>query len=167
LLLHESRCIAINAKLALRSCVGIFRNERTRSTQLDPKLMFRTVSLLHESWCKTGRTDAINAQVRLTNLRRNFSQRTHLVLYIWPKTHVLGCFGLFRYCMKVDAKLAKLAPLTPNFARRSCVAFFCYERTRFTPMDPKLMFWGVSGCFVTARKSCKTSRTGAINAQVR
>jgi hypothetical protein len=124
LLLHESRyktgwTIAINAKLALRSCVGIFRNERTRSTQLDPKLMFRTISLLHESRCKTGRTGAINAQVRLTNLRRNFSQRMRLFLYIWPKTHVLGRFRPFRYYTKVDTNLAELALLTPKFAKWS------------------------------------------------
>jgi hypothetical protein len=39
-------------KFVKRSCVGIFHNERTWSTLLDPKLIvlaFRTVSLLHES----------------------------------------------------------------------------------------------------------------------
>jgi hypothetical protein len=114
---------------------------------------FRTVSLLHESRCKTGRTGATNAQVRLTKLRRNFSQRTHLVHSIWSKTHILGCFGLFRYCMKFDAKLDELTPFTPKFAWWSCVAFFHYERTRSTPLDPKLMFLGVSGRVVTVRKS--------------
>jgi hypothetical protein len=49
--------------------MGTFRNERTQSTPLDPKLMF------------------------------------------------LGRFGPFRYCTKVDAKLAKLAPLTHKFAK--------------------------------------------------
>ena len=45
-------------KFVPRSCIGIFRNERTRSTPLDPKLMclgaFVNVSLLHETRCKTG-----------------------------------------------------------------------------------------------------------------
>jgi hypothetical protein len=36
---------------------------------------------------------------------------------IGPKTHVLAHFGPFRYCMKVDAKLAELAPLTHKFAK--------------------------------------------------
>jgi hypothetical protein len=49
---------------ARKSCVGIFRNERTGSTPFEPKLTFRTVSLLQESRCKTSRTGAINAQVR-------------------------------------------------------------------------------------------------------
>ena len=58
-----------------------FRNERTRSTQLDPKLMFGCVSyylgafvtvwLPYESRCKTGRT---SAKVRATKSHWNFSQ---------------------------------------------------------------------------------------------
>ena len=46
------------------SRVGIFRNEHTRSIQLDPELKywfvlyclvhFGFVSLLHETWCKMG-----------------------------------------------------------------------------------------------------------------
>ena len=68
------------------SCVGIFRNERTRSTPLDHKLMvwcisyylgaFGNVWLPYETRCKTGRT---SAKVRATNLCRNFSQRMHPV----------------------------------------------------------------------------------------
>ena len=71
-------------KFVPRSRVGIFRNERTRSTPLDPKLPFWSVSyylgafgtvwLPYETRCKTGRT---SAKVRATKSRRNFSQRTH------------------------------------------------------------------------------------------
>ena len=63
-----------------RSRVGIFRNKRTRSTPLDPKLMFCcvlyylgafvTVWLPYETRCKTGRT---SAKVRATKSRWNFS----------------------------------------------------------------------------------------------
>jgi hypothetical protein len=55
--------------------------------------------------------------------------------------------------MKVDAKLAELVPLTHKFAKQSCVRIFRNERTRSTPLDPKLMFWGISDRFVAARKS--------------
>ena len=51
-------------KFVPRSRVGIFRNERTRSIQVDPKLMFwcvlfylfalRTVWLRYETRCKTA-----------------------------------------------------------------------------------------------------------------
>jgi len=67
---------AINAKVrAMMSCYN-FCNERSQSRPLDPKLMFwsvsfrsgafRTVSLLHETWCKMRQTGAINAKVRAT-----------------------------------------------------------------------------------------------------
>src|SRR6185436_8031506 len=60
-------------KFVPRSCVRIFRNECTRSTQLHPKQMFWCVSyylgafgtvwLPYETRCKTGRT---SAKVRAT-----------------------------------------------------------------------------------------------------
>ena len=89
-------------KFVPRSRVGIFRNERTRSTPLDPKLMFRCVSyylgafgilwLPYKTRCKTGRT---SAKVRAVRSRQNFSQRTHPIYPIGPKTHVLLCFVVF------------------------------------------------------------------------
>jgi hypothetical protein len=71
----------------------------------------------------------------------------------WTQTHVLGRFGPFRYCKKVDEKLAQLVPVTHMFAQEGLVRIFRNERTRSTPLDAKLMFWGVSDRFVTARKS--------------
>src|SRR6185312_3805551 len=71
-------------KLVPRSHDGILSNERTRSTPLDPKLMFWCVSYYlgafgtvwwpDETRCKTGRT---SAKVRATRSRRNYSQQTH------------------------------------------------------------------------------------------
>jgi hypothetical protein len=55
--------------------------------------------------------------------------------------------------MKVDAKLAELVLLTHKFSKQSRVRIFRNERTSSTALDPKLMFWGVSDRFVTARKS--------------
>ena len=70
-------------KFVPRSRIRIFRNERTRSTPLDPKLTFWCVSyylaafgtvwLPYETRCKMGRT---SAKVRATKSHRNFSQRT-------------------------------------------------------------------------------------------
>src|SRR6185436_16557969 len=71
-------------KFVPRGRVGIFRNDRTRSTPLNPKLMFwcisyylgafGTVWLPYETLCKTCRT---SPKVRATRSRRNFSQRMH------------------------------------------------------------------------------------------
>ena len=65
-------------KIVPRSRVGIFHKKRTRSTPLDPKLMFwcvsyclgafGTVSSPSETWFKMGRTGAINAKVHATKL---------------------------------------------------------------------------------------------------
>jgi hypothetical protein len=72
---------------------------------------------------------------------------------IGPKTHVLGRFRPFRYCMKVDAKLAELMPLTHMFGKESRVRIFRNDRTQSTPLDAKLIFWGVPDHFVATRKS--------------
>jgi len=89
-------------KFVPRNCVGIFRNERIQSTPLDPNLMFwcvsyylgvfGTVCLSYETRGKTGRT---SAKVRATKSGRNFSQRTHPIHPIGPKTEVLVGFVLF------------------------------------------------------------------------
>jgi hypothetical protein len=64
-----------------------------------------------------------------------------------------GRFEPFRYCTKVDAKLAELVPLTHKFAKRSYVGKFCNERTCSTQLDRKLMYWGIPDRFVTAQMS--------------
>ena len=75
-MVQKRQTSAINANVYARCRARIFRNEQSRSTPLDPKLMFWcvsfrsgafwTVSLLHETWCKTRQTGAINAKVRVT-----------------------------------------------------------------------------------------------------
>ena len=86
-------------KFVPRSRVGIFRNERNPSTPLDPKLMlwyisyylgaFGTVWLPYKTRRKSCRT---SAKVRDKKSRRNFSQRTHLIHPIGPKTKNVGAF---------------------------------------------------------------------------
>src|SRR6185437_14153337 len=68
----RAELVQLIRKLKPRSRVGIFGNERTRSTPLDPNLMFslvlfclgafRTVSSPHETRLKTGRTGVIKPQ---------------------------------------------------------------------------------------------------------
>ena len=63
---------------------------------------------------------------------------------------------------------AKRAELVQKFVPRSRVGIFRKERTRSTPLDPKLTFWFVSyylGAFRTVwlpnESRCKTGRTSA------
>ena len=137
-----------------RSHVGIFRNECTRSTQLDPKLTFwcilyylgafETIWLPYETPCKTGRT---SSKVRATKSGRIFSQRRHRSTPCDPKL-IFSCVraiwvhsGLFGCHTKLGAKLAELVQ---KFVPRSRVRIFHNKSTRSTPLDPKLMFWCVS-----------------------
>jgi hypothetical protein len=97
-------------KFVQRSCAGILRNERTRATPLDAKLMFWSVSehfVTAKLRCKTGPTSAINGQVSATKSLRNFSQQTHPTHHIGPQTHVLYRFGPFRYCTNFGIKWDK------------------------------------------------------------
>src|SRR6185503_18607825 len=108
-------------KFVPRSRVGIFRNERTRSTPLDPKLtfwcvsyylgVFGTVWLPYETVCKTGRT---SAKVRAPKSRRNFSQRTHPIHPIGPKTEVLVGFVLLGCVQDCLVALRKSVQNGPN-----------------------------------------------------
>ena len=81
----------VGQKFVPWSRVRIFRNERTRSTLLDPKLKFcyvsyylgafGTVWLPYETWSKMGRT---SAKVRAMKSCQNFSQETQPIHHIGP-----------------------------------------------------------------------------------
>ena len=87
LAVKRAKLVQLMQKFVPRSRVRIFRNESSRSTPLEPKLMFwcvsfrlgafRTILLLHDTCCKTCQTSAINEKVHATKSRLNFSQRTH------------------------------------------------------------------------------------------
>ena len=98
----RTKLVQFMQKFRPRCLVKFFCNERSRSTLLDPKIMFWSI----------------------------FSDRVH--------------FGPFRYCTKLGAKRAKLVQLMQNFMPRFRAWFFRNERSRSTPLDPKLMFWCVS-----------------------
>ena len=113
----------LEPKFMPRSRVRIFRNERTRSTALDPKLHFG-------AFCS-----------------------------IWVNSRPFGCLT------KLDANRAKLVQ---KFVPQNHVGIFHNERTRSTPLDPKLTFWFVLyylGAFRTVwlpyETRCKTGRTSA------
>ena len=98
----RAEMVQLMQKFVPRSRVGFFHNECSRSTPLDPKLMFwyvsycldafGTVSLPYETRCKTGWNGAINAKVRAMKSCRNFSQRTLPIHPVGTWTHVLVRF---------------------------------------------------------------------------
>ena len=123
---YETRCKTgrLVPKFMPGCRVGIFRNERTRSTPLDTKLTF---------WC---------------------------VLYY------LGAFGTVWLSYETRCKTGQTSP---KVRARSRVGIFRNERTRTTPLEPKLMFCCVSYYYFGAFRivwlpyetRCTTGRTSA------
>ena len=58
---------------------------------------------------------------------------------------------------------AKRSELVQNFVRRSRVESFRIERTRSTPLDPKLRFWSVFALFGRIRDRLDVLRNSAQN----
>jgi hypothetical protein len=172
------------------SRVWLFHNERTRSTPVYPKLMLWcvlyildvlwTISLQHETRCKTGQTGAMQKFVprRCVGIFRNERIRStpldHKNMF-WYVSYSLGAFGtvLLRYNTKLGAKRVKLVQLMQKFVPRRCVRIFRDKRTQSTPLDPKHIFWCVlysldafGTVFLPYKTNFKMGRTGAINAKV-
>ena len=92
-------------KFVPQSRVGIFRNERTRSTPFDHELKFWCVSyslgafgtvwLPYETWCKMGRTSAFVPRSRV-GIFRNEQTRSNSLdpkLTFWCVSYHMGAFG--------------------------------------------------------------------------
>ena len=107
-------------KFVPRNRVGLFRNERSRSTPLDPKLTFSCISyylcafgtvwLPYETRCKTGRT---SAKFRATTSRRTFhNERTRSTpwdptLTFWCISKYFGAFGTVWLSYKTRGKTGR------------------------------------------------------------
>ena len=137
-------------KLVPRSHIGIFRNERSRSNPLDPKLMFwcvyhlgafGTVWLPYETRWKTGRTSAkVISRNRVGIFPNERTRSTPLdpKLTFWCIFHTIWVHsGPFGCLTKLGAKRAELVQI---FVPRIRVRIFRNERTRSTPLDPKMTF---------------------------
>ena len=137
-------------KFVPRSRIRIFRNERTRSTPLDPKLMFwcisyylgtfGTVWLPYETRCKTGRT---STKVCATKSRRNFSQRTHPIIPVDPKLMyccVLFYLGALRTVLLRYETRCKTGRTSAKVCATKSRRNFLQRTHPIIPVDPKLMF---------------------------
>ena len=88
-------------KFVKRSRIGIFRNERTRSTPMDPMLTFwciRTIWVHSVQFGCLTKLDAKRAELEQKFVPRSHvehSQRTHPIHPIVPKTDILVRFVIF------------------------------------------------------------------------
>ena len=120
---------------------------------------------------KTGRTSAkVHATKSLWNFRNESSRSTPLdpKLTFWSVLYYLGAFGTI--WLPYEKLGAKRAELVQKFVKPSRIGIFRNERTRSTPLDPKLTFWCVSyyfSEFETAWLPYETrSKTGRTSAKV-
>jgi hypothetical protein len=147
-------------KFVQRCPIRIFQNELSRSTPLDPKLMFwcvsfrlgafGTVSLLHESSCKRAKLVQLMQKFVPRCLVRIFcnerSQSTPLdpKLIFWCVSLCLGTFGTASLLHETRCKWANLVQLMQEFVPQSLARISRNRRSRSTQLDPKLMFSSVS-----------------------
>ena len=168
--------------------VRVILNERSRSTQLDPKLMFWCVFLVWvhlEPFCNCTKLGAKRA--RLVQLMQKFvprclvgifhkerSQSTPLdpKLLFWCISFLVG-FGTVSLQHKTCCKTRQTGAINAKVCAMMSCQNLCNDRSRSTPLDPKLMFWCVSfrlGTFVTVsllhETWCNTRQTGAVNVKV-
>jgi hypothetical protein len=165
-------------KFVPRSRVGIFHNERTRSTPLDPKLTFWCIRTI---WVHSGLFGSpTKLGAKRAKLVEKFVPRSRVGIFRNKRTRsipvdskLMFCAfrtiavhsGLFGCLIKLGAKQAELLQ---KFVPRSRVRIFRTEHSRSIPLDPKLTFLLRSydlGPFGTVwfpyETLCKTGQTSA------
>ena len=133
----------------MKSCLN-FSQQTTRSTPLDPNLIFHCISYylgafgivccvttLSSKRAKLVQKFVPRSRVRIFRSERTRSTPLHSKLMFWCVLYYLDAFGPFGCLTKLNAKWAELVQ---KFVPRKGVGIFCNKRTRSTPLDPKLMF---------------------------
>ena len=127
-----------------------------------------------------GYTGAIKAKVHAMKSCWNSAQLTPGSTH-WTLNSCFGVFltvwlylGPFRCLKKFGAKRAEMEQLMQKFVPQSRVGIFCNKRSRFTPLEPELLFWCILyslGAFGIVSlpyiTRCKTGGHCAINSKVR
>ena len=150
MLLHKldakhSKLVQLMQKFVPRCLIRNFRNERSRSTLLEPKLMFWcvsfrsgafwTVSLLHKTGAKRAKLVQLMQKfvqrclVRIFRNERSRSAPLDSKLMSWFVSFHFVHLETFCYCIKLVAKHAKLVQLMQKFRPRCLVRIFCNEHS--------------------------------------
>ena len=89
----QCELVQLMHELVPRSHVGIFRNERTQSTPLDPKLMFwcvTSVSVLLLSFCNCMKLDVKRGE--LVQLMQKFLPRSRVRIFLYECTQSIPLY---------------------------------------------------------------------------
>jgi hypothetical protein len=162
--------VRLTHKFAKRSHVTIFRNERSRSTPLDPKLMFWGVSgrfvtaqksmQKWPNWCHYH-TSSLN-KVASEFFKPNAPDPLHST-----RNSYFGAFRIISLLHESRCKTDELVPLTHKFGKQSRVTIFATNAADPLHWTQNTYFGAFRTISLLHESRCKTGRTGAINAQVR
>ena len=155
----QAKLVQLMHKFVPGCLVRVILNERPRSTQLDPKLMF---------WCVYFRLGAYGTVLLFTKLGAKWANLVQLMQMFVPQSLVrisqnersrstkldpklmfymfLSIWvhsGPLRYHTKLYAKQAKQVQLMQKFVPEGLVRGILNECSWSTELDPKLMFWGL------------------------
>jgi hypothetical protein len=161
LLLHDfgaerAELVLLTHKFVQRSRVGIFRNRRIRSTLLDSNsyfVAFRTISLLHQLRCKTGRTGAISALVRATKSRRKLLAANAPNPPHWTPNPCFEAFWTISLLHEHQRKTRRTGAINALLHATKICRNLLQRTHPIHPIGLKLMFWGISDRFVSAQTS--------------
>ena len=149
-----------------RSRAGIFRNERTRSTPLDPHTgLFVCLTKLDAKRAELVQKFVPQSHVGIFRNERTRSTPLDPKLTFWFVLYYLGAFGTIWLPYETRCKTGRTSA---KVHARSRVGIFHKECTRSTPLDPMLMFRCISyhlrafgAVFLPYETQCKTGRTSA------
>jgi hypothetical protein len=154
-LLHQHRC-KTGQTGAISALVHAMKSCRNFSQRMHP---FRPIGPQTHVFERFGPfhycTNSVTKWAELMQLMHKLGPRSRFAIFSTnvpdpPYLNPNSCFGAFRtvcYSLNFHAKRAELVQLMHKFVQRSRVGIFCDERTRSTPLDPKLIFWAVSDRF--------------------
>ena len=163
-------------KFVPRSRVGIFSNERTRSTPLDPKLTFWCVRTI---WVHSGpfgcltklgtkRAELVQKFVPRSCIGIFCDERTGSTLLdrkqtFWCVLYYLGAFGTVWLPYETRCKTGRTsANVCAMKSRRN----FCNKRTRSTPMTLNSRFGAFLTIWVHSGPFCCLTKLGAKRAEL-
>src|SRR6187551_777240 len=136
--------------------IGYKRNERTQFTFLDPRVMFWFVWVSFVTATKTMPGLYLMHRFGSETKRCTESARNEMNApnsFFGPNSDVLVRLGQFRYCTENHAGVAFNAPIRVGNETMHGIGYKRNERTQFTFLDPRVMFWFVWVSFVTAPKT--------------
>jgi hypothetical protein len=142
------------------SHIIIFRKGRPRSTHLT---LNSCIDAFHSVWVHLAKFRYYmkpgSKQFELVQLMQKFVTRTHIGIFAtnapdpphWTLNSCLRAsrsvwehLAMFRYYTKLSAKTNWTGAINAKVRATKSHRNFRNERTRSTPLDPKLMFWCVS-----------------------